>query len=1134
MAKLADKMYVRLPFDPESKNNPRRFICGRIVTIDTFANQAQVEVMDPFGYSEYYTDLPYGEHSYSMSVLRHCALFIGSEVLYRHTRCKVLTESLEKDGYYYYYLQKCDNDEIFRCCESELTAAFNNGRVDPFSQLASYELQEPCWYIGRTIVSRSMNVLDHSIHGFKELAGCKIYLLPHQINTIMRCLKEDPCRFMLADEVGMGKTIEAISVLKVYFSHHSACHALIVVPKALKKQWIAELVIKFDLSEGKQQNDNVLTVRAIEELTFDDLITRYDFVIIDEVHRYLSSQASFDSLHTLSTISKNVLLLSATPVQQRKEEYLGLMRLLAPEKYDAITPEHFEKLVEIQNLICQKTTLVLDDLSDYEPAIADALKEDISPIDSEDCQDLFEEIVDDLHSISERLEDSELELLLEKVQFGSEDFGVYAIKLAVSYICSNYQIESHVIRNRRRILEDPEDGSRLLPVRALRKVPYALDRDLNLYEALTYDMLVDWISENSERYDTEKVIQPLLSVFFSSPQAFCAVVEKYIEKGIRFDQGFIENSHKWAHFEDDILMRLKDILNDPFSYEAEHSTRLVKVMDLLYDELYDQKVVLFTNSRVTFKVYQEALSRVFGKEEYSCFGAEMRVKDLEAELEQNAYRFQNEQQCRIMLCDYTGGEGRNFQCADYIIHIDLPWNASMVEQRIGRLDRLERDPARNIVTSIVVYAEETFEQALFDLWDQGLNVFTHSLSGMEIVIREINDAVLQSLKGNFRYRLFEQVPRIVELTQKMQEQVRKERNYDAAAIMFKPMYTELKRTIDYYNRNDNALFATTMTTWASLAGFVGATDSRGCLLYSPSRFSPRSAMNSLLTLPNWAEYIARGNNQFSMRVERSYQSARGEGYQNRTVRGTFVRKQALENDYLHFFAPGDELFDAIANNALLSSKGQICAMAVFSQINWTGFIITVSVNPDETMLLDQGVSIYAMNEYRNALPIEQIIIPYSIANVEDHSEAEIRKAYREIIDRGFMRKTYEHLGRRSGSAKYLKEVISEGPCLTWFKRMYPPDRWKEMLLQARKYALEEASKQVKQRLNLRGIKEEMERNLSARQANERLFGISDESIDRLRRDQQLIIEAFKHSRFRVESAAFIWMIKETREDESLC
>ena len=64
----------------------------------------------------------------------------------------------------------------------------------------------------RDKLTKSMNILDNSIYGFKELAGAKIYLLPHQVNSIMRCLQEEPCRYMLADEVGMGKTIEAISV----------------------------------------------------------------------------------------------------------------------------------------------------------------------------------------------------------------------------------------------------------------------------------------------------------------------------------------------------------------------------------------------------------------------------------------------------------------------------------------------------------------------------------------------------------------------------------------------------------------------------------------------------------------------------------------------------------------------------------------------------------------------------------------------------------------------------------------------------------------------------------------------------------------------------------------------------------
>ena len=76
-----------------------------------------------------------------------------------------------------------------------------------------------------------------------------------------------------------------------------------------------------------------------------------------------------------------------------------------------------------------------------------------------------------------------------------------------------------------------------------------------------------------------------------------------------------------------------------------------------------------------------------------------------------------------MLCDYTGGEGRNFQCADYIVHIDLPWDANMIEQRIGRLDRLERDPSRPIVHSVVIYTLETFEEALFNFWNVGLKIF---------------------------------------------------------------------------------------------------------------------------------------------------------------------------------------------------------------------------------------------------------------------------------------------------------------------------------------------------------------------------------------------------------------------------
>lgn len=83
----------------------------------------------------------------------------------------------------------------------------------------------------------------------------------------------------------------------------------------------------------------------------------------------------------------------------------------------------------------------------------------------------------------------------------------------------------------------------------------------------------------------------------------------------------------------------------------------------------------------------------------------------EEELELSIYRFQNDDECKILLCDETGGEGRNLQGADFVIHIDLPWDANAIEQRIGRLDRLGR-PADKDVCSVVTYAKETLEEEL--------------------------------------------------------------------------------------------------------------------------------------------------------------------------------------------------------------------------------------------------------------------------------------------------------------------------------------------------------------------------------------------------------------------------------------
>ena len=258
---LIEKMYVRCPADKESISDPRVFVCGQITKVDSFKKTVRVRIYDPFSYLLFFEDLPKGEIEIPESMVQRCTFFLGSVVFVKNRQCKVLSCVRAKDGFYYYYLQDVDSKEVFRQCERNIIAAFNNGRIDPAEQLKKYEFQNPCWFLGHSVVSKSMNVLDNSIYGFKELAGSKIYLLPHQVNSIMRCLQEEPCRYMLADEVGMGKTIEAISVFKIYIQDRSDRTALIIVPEILKEQWKTELFLKFNIEQGEDRNHNSVIVK---------------------------------------------------------------------------------------------------------------------------------------------------------------------------------------------------------------------------------------------------------------------------------------------------------------------------------------------------------------------------------------------------------------------------------------------------------------------------------------------------------------------------------------------------------------------------------------------------------------------------------------------------------------------------------------------------------------------------------------------------------------------------------------------------------------------------------------------------------------------------------------------------------
>lgn len=687
-------MYVRCPMD--ELDNPRSFVSGQIMYIDEFAEKAKIKFHDPFHFRAYYENVPVTAE-YEFKFLKHCSVYHESVVCHKKIRYVVLAKE-QVEGWFYYTIQSELENIITKVREDELVIPFFSGRISPAEQLRCYEFQNPVWYFGRAVVSKTMKILDNSVFGFKELAGCKIILMAHQLKTVMRCLQEKTCRYMLADEVGMGKTVEAAAVLKVYLLHHANKRVLIAVPKPLMAQWKTELFIKFEIVRGKDINDNYIELTSTEDIE-QCVNDEWDFIVTDEVHKLLTEKNLYNCYHKLSRNTSNVLFLSATPVQQKKEAYLSLLRLILPEKYDKVEIEDFIILVEKQKNIRKTTFLVLQDYDDYTEKIKDTVIDEGNPREDRECRDLFRDVVLGLKKVNKIINDNTLIDIIDEINIESDDYGQIKMQEAFFYICDNYQLEKNIIRNRRRYLISD------LPKRTICEIPYTLDPDKNVYEYATYDAVVDWVvSQNFAEESFAMYCIPLLIAFFSSPWAFEAEVERQMERGVCIEENVYENAHKWLEMENDMLNNLESVLAEPYQY----SSRIISIIDFLDQEVKEQKVVLFTNHQETFAKYETILSTYFGEETLALFNKEMTEDDLEL----NVYRFQNDEQCFMILCDETGGEGRNLQSADLVIHIDLPWDANAIEQRIGRLDRLGRRPEKD-VCSVVIYQKRLWKRNCF-------------------------------------------------------------------------------------------------------------------------------------------------------------------------------------------------------------------------------------------------------------------------------------------------------------------------------------------------------------------------------------------------------------------------------------
>jgi len=610
----------------------------------------------------------------------------------------------------------------------------------------------------------------------KCITNSRLTLMPHQINVTHRLAEEFFPRIILADEVGLGKTIEAGIYIKEMMARNLAERILIIVPASLVKQWAFEMSNKFNIEftiyDGKKikelkhkgshkhpdilQNpffyDNfiICSLQFARNKKYIELLSRisWDIVIFDEAHhlrRYLINAMTgkyretlnYELAKNLSLNSESVLLLTATPLQLHSFELFSLIELIHPEIFDSFSDfEHFRKNMPFINLLISSLNNI-DQLNNFEVKNTIKLLKDLNYIDkTKNLNEFLSEINDD----SFKLE------LLKKIE-------------------EDHTLSKFLIRNRKKnVFSEELLNKRIVNTIMVNPTQQELDiyNEIRLYLAKIYNS-----SLSRENVGIGFIITTLQKLLTSSKQAFLKSLERRLDqldkyKNIFLDSDIIKEGDPEffeTELEDQFLDKeIFDLFNNKKIKEKKEeaidflnqekilreyydkltnlpydskSAKLLELLDQIYSQNPIEKIIIFTQFVDTLKFLKSLIEKSNPNYKIELFfgGLDKTQKDESVE------RFRSSKTFSILISTEIGGEGRNFQFCRVLINYDLPWNPMKLEQRIGRLDRIGQKSKEIYIYNI--FMEGTVETDVIHAIIKRINLFEESIGILEPIIGRI-------------------------------------------------------------------------------------------------------------------------------------------------------------------------------------------------------------------------------------------------------------------------------------------------------------------------------------------------------------------------------------------------------------
>ncbi|WP_420995164.1 protein DpdE [Cupriavidus sp. 30B13] len=583
---------------------------------------------------------------------------------------------------------------------------------DPVVFLGSFVTETPRYAEARSGFLQNYLYQRGSAFGISALLSSSIELEAHQLDVVRRVLTDQSQRYLLADEVGLGKTIEAGIVIRQAVLDDLREHRILVlVPHALVNQWREELIVRFGLKDFV--DDSVFVLPQEDSKDLREVLRNLSLVVIDEAHHLADPHAGEtmqEMYRLISDVAQNtdrLLLLSATPILRNEAGFLRMLHLLDPVVYPLDDLESFHaKIVNRQALA--ETVAALDPSNSF---FMDAA-----------LDDLIDRVPNDPRLV--QLTQALKEKLLELPDENDSQFCA-AVRQLRAHISETYRLNRRILRNRRRHVEG------LTPDRNGAQVWTVKGSPITHLESA----LEDWrVSASMSIGSMDATVAQALEAFYWS--AVCALSEDlgaFHQLCLVRRRGIESDAYASFKGEDALLDTAICIAEG----EEWMETRLHRLCEGLRSLRELTKAVVFCAS-------ENAADEVFAYlKNHHIAAVRHDIGEIGTDIDGHAWRgFLTNPAIRVIVCDNNAEEGINLQGGDKVlVHFDLPVQPNRIEQRIGRVDRY--GAGRAVQSYVLIDEDAPLQAAWFNVIDQGWGVFRQSISSLQYLV----EAELGTLAG---------------------------------------------------------------------------------------------------------------------------------------------------------------------------------------------------------------------------------------------------------------------------------------------------------------------------------------------------------------------------------------------------